>query len=111
MSDRTAPACTVPKRTGQDVWIVNNAAWNVYNFRAGLIRGLLEAGYAVTVCCPADAYLDRMKCLGVRHVDLPFDAAGTNPLREAWVMLHLLRIFRAHRPAALLSFTPKSTFT
>ena len=97
----------VPESTPQDVWIVNNAAWNVYNFRAGLIRGLQEAGYAVTVCCPADSYLDRMKGLGVRHVDLPFDAAGTNPLREARVMLHLLRIFRTHRPAALLSFTPK----
>ena len=91
----------------QEVWIVNNAAWNVYNFRAGLIRGLLQAGYSVTVCCPADDYLDRMKTLGVRHVQLPLDAAGVNPLREAGVVLHLLRIFRKHRPAALLTFTPK----
>lgn len=90
-----------------EVWIVNNAAWNVYNFRAGLIRGLLQAGYSVTVCCPADDYLDRMKALGVRHVHLQFDAGGINPLREAAAVLRLLRIFRRQRPAALLTFTPK----
>lgn len=97
----------MPASLPPNVWILNNAAWNVYNFRAGLIRGMLDAGYRVTVCCPADAYLDRMKALGVGHVELKLDASGVNPLREAQVVLRLLRIFRAHRPAALLTFTPK----
>ena len=92
---------------GSDVWIVCNAAWNVFNFRPGLIQALLAGGHSITVCCPADDYLERLKSLGIRHVNLRLDAAGVNPLREMAVLLQLFTLFRAFRPTVLLSFTPK----
>ena len=91
----------------RDVWIVGNLAWNLFNFRAGLIKGLLGAGYAVTVCCPTDAYLERLKSIGVSHVGLRLNSAGTNPLRELATLWRIWRLLRVHRPRVLLTFTPK----
>ena len=78
----------------------------MYNFRTGLVHGLLEIGYAVSGGHPVDASLDRMKTLGVRHVDLPFDVAGTSQLREVRVTPYLQCLFRTHWPATPLTFIP-----
>ena len=91
----------------RNVWMVSNSAWYLFNFRAGLIKGLLGAGYSVTVCSPPDAYLERLTGLGVSHVELRLNPAGTNPLREIATLWHLWRLLHLHRPRVLLTFTPK----
>ena len=37
-----------------------NAAWNIYNFRSGLVRALVEAGYEVLAVAPFDDYAPRL---------------------------------------------------
>ena len=91
----------------RNVWMVSNSAWYLFNFRAGLIKGLLGAGYSVTVCSPPDAYLERLTGLGVSHVELRLNPAGTNPLREIATLWHFWRLLHLHRPRVLLTFTPK----
>lgn len=92
---------------GSSVWIVANTTWYVFNFRSRLIQELAKAGYAVTVLSPADEYVDRVRALGVRHFHLEMDNAGTNPIRDAALLVRLIVLFRRERPGVLLTYTPK----
>jgi len=84
-----------------------NTSWNVVNFRAGLIRALVAANYEVTVATPMDAHTERLMELGCRHVLLPMDNKGTNPLADFGLFLRYHQIMRAIRPAVYLGWTPK----
>lgn len=84
-----------------------NAAWNIANFRAGLVRGLQADGWQVVAMAPRDEHVPRVEALGCRFVEVPMRAAGTNP----WHDWRLLRRYRtalaAERPDAFLGFTIK----
>ncbi len=93
------------KRT--DIWVSANTTWNLSNFRAGLIRALIDAGYRVSAFAPADKYVEKMYALGVDHVHFPLNNRGTNPLQELKTILTILQTLRRNPPALLLTFTPK----
>ena len=92
---------------GSSVWIAANTTWYVFNFRSRLIQELAQAGYAVTVLSPADEYVDRVRALGVRHIHLEMDNAGTSPVRDAALLVRFIALFRKERPGVLLTYTPK----
>lgn len=89
------------------VLIGANTTWYVHNFRARLIRQLLDDGYRVVVYAPRDAYVDRLRALGVEHEHLALDNAGVNPLREAVTLGRIAATLSRLRPQAALTFTPK----
>ena len=61
-----------------------NAAWNIVNFRLGLIRALREAGHEVIALAPPDDYGARLEALGIPYVPIAdgqegrFAAGGTS---------------------------------
>lgn len=83
-----------------------NLAWNVLNFRMGIVRALLAAGHEVTVLAPGDG--SQLEALGVRHIPLKMDAKGLNPLSGLSMVTEMARHFRAERPDAILSWTIKN---
>ena len=88
--------------------IAANSSWNIVNFRAGLIRGLREAGYEAVVIAPEDAVSERrMAELGVEHVNIRINRSGMNPLADLQLLHRYRALFRRLRPAALLGFTIK----
>lgn len=87
--------------------IVINTAWNLYNFRSGLIRALVEAGYEVVAVAPYDDYAPRLEALGCRHVPLPMDNKGTSPLRDLMLLWRFRRLLRHERPDVFLGYTVK----
>lgn len=84
-----------------------NSAWNIYNFRSGLIRALVESGYEVIAVSPDDAYVPRLKALGCTHVSLPMDTNGTHPGRDLLLLVRYFFLLRSLRPAAFLGYTVK----
>jgi len=84
-----------------------NTAWNLVNFRAGLIRALINSGYDVVAVAPADEYVDRVTALGARFVHLPMDRKGTHPGRDLLLLWRFYRLLRQEKPAAYLGFTIK----
>lgn len=84
-----------------------NTAWNIANFRGGLIRALISAGYEVIAIAPADAHVARIEEMGCRFIALPMDNKGTNPAADAALFLRYLRILARERPAAFLGYTIK----
>ncbi len=89
------------------VLIAVNTTWNIFNFRQGLVRGLIDAGHEVHVLAPRDEYVARVEALGCQVHHLELAARSTNPLGE-W---HLMRAFRRHyrqlKPDVVLHYTIK----
>lgn len=89
------------------VVIALNTAWNLVNFRAGLIRALIAQGYEVVAIAPHDAYAARLAALGCRFVALPMDNKGTHPGRDLLLLLRFIRVLRKERPDVFLGYTVK----
>ncbi|MDD2719994.1 MAG: glycosyltransferase family 4 protein [Gallionella sp.] len=87
--------------------IALNTAWNLFNFRAGLIRALVAAGYEVVAVAPNDSYAPRLAELGCRYIALPMDNKGTNPLMDTILFFRFLRLFWQERPEVFLGYTIK----
>lgn len=91
----------------QSIVLSINTAWNFVNFRAGLIRRLIEEGYDVVALAPADAHVDRLRDMGVRFFDIDIDRKGLSPSRDLWLMRRYYRVLREVAPAAYLGWTIK----
>lgn len=85
-----------------------NQAWNLVNFRSGLIAGLLGRGFRVHAIAPPDPAMEaRLLDLGCTFSPVVIDAAGLAPHRDLATLLALRRIIAELGPAAWLSWTIK----
>jgi len=84
-----------------------NSSWNLVNFRSGLIRALVKAGHEVISVAPHDDYSAKIPSLGCKYVPLAIDAKGKNPLKELFLVLMFIRLFKTTRPDVFLGYTIK----
>jgi len=77
------------------------------NFRAGLIRALVAAGYEVVAVAPDDKYAASLKTLGCRFVPLHMENGGTNPVKDTLLAWRFFRLFVQERPDVYLGYTVK----
>lgn len=84
-----------------------NTAWNVCNFRAGLVRALVRQGYDVMVMAGEDEYAQRLAPLGCRFKMLSLDRHGTNASHDLALLVKYWRVLQSVRPMAYLGFTIK----
>ena len=85
-----------------------NTEWYLWNFRRSLAVALRDAGHDVLLLSPDGPYGEKLRALGLRWQALPMDRRSLNPLREAALLWHLVRLFRRERPALVHGFTIKS---
>ncbi|HEX5184725.1 MAG TPA: glycosyltransferase family 4 protein [Allosphingosinicella sp.] len=84
-----------------------NAAWNIVNFRLGLIRALREAGHEVIALAPPDRHSARLQALGIPYVPIAMDKKGLSPLGDLRLLVRYWRILRRLRPDVFLGYTAK----
>ena len=84
-----------------------NTAWNLVNFRAGLIRALVKAGHEVVAVAPDDKYAASLNALGCRFVPLQMENSGTNPVQDALLTWRFARLFSNEQPDIYLGYTVK----
>lgn len=87
--------------------VAANNAWNIVNFRTGLIAALKREGYDVAVIAPDGPYADAVRALGVDFLPVTLDPRGVSPLRDLGLLGQYRAIFRRIRPTAMLGFTAK----
>lgn len=88
--------------------IAANAAWNLVNFRAGLITALRADGWDVVAAAPADPVAEAaLGRLGARFAPVPIDSKGVSPRRDLATGLAFARMFKRERPACFLGYTVK----
>lgn len=93
--------------TQKSVMIALNTAWNLVNFRAGLIRALNERGYEVVAVAPQDGYARYLEQMGCRFLPLPIDSQGAHPGRDFVLCFRFWRLMRRERPVVFLGYTVK----
>ncbi|HET7575782.1 MAG TPA: glycosyltransferase family 4 protein [Sphingomicrobium sp.] len=90
------------------VVLAANSIWNITNFRAGLVRGLREAGYTPVALAPADREGSaRLEELGIKLVQLEMDRSGLNPVADLLLLMRYRRALKHLSPFAFLGFTAK----
>lgn len=88
--------------------ITVNAAWNLVNFRAGLIRALISDGWEVVAAAPDDpGQRAALEAMGCRFVPIEMTSRGMSVVHDLRVLLAFRRLFRLERPAAMLGYTIK----
>ena len=89
------------------VAIALNTAWNLVNFRSGLIKALVSRGYEVVAVAPEDGYASQLQTLGCRYLPLPMDNKGTHPGRDLLLLVRFFTLMRAEKPDVFLGYTVK----
>jgi glycosyltransferase involved in cell wall biosynthesis len=92
---------------GMKVLIALNSAWNLLNFRAGLIKALVADGHTVVLAAPADENVPALVTLGLRFVDVPMHTHGTNPLTDLVLLWRYVWLLQREQPDVLLAYTAK----
>ncbi|MBK8055109.1 MAG: glycosyltransferase family 4 protein [Saprospiraceae bacterium] len=93
----------------QTIALVANSTWNIYNFRLNLIDKFLAEGMDVVVIAPVDEYLTyKEQYPTVRHYGLRMmDRDSTNPIKDIFLLLELVRKYKKIKPDIILHFTNK----
>ena len=89
------------------VAIASNTVWSIVNFRGGLVRALMDAGYEVVAMASPDEHVPRLSELGCRYLPLPIDGQGTNPGHDLLLLWRYWRLLQSERPDFYLAFTVK----
>lgn len=86
--------------------LVANTSWYLWNFRHRLAGNLGSGGCEIVFAAPPDDYSKRLDAIG-RFVPFAMDRKGRNPFAELATIARAVRLVRAVRPHALLTWTPK----
>lgn len=90
------------------IGIVVNTAWNILNFRLGLIKQLIADGHEVVAIAPADEYVPQIEATGARFLPLgQLDRKGSNPLKEMQLCRELYKAFKQEQLDLVLLYTIK----
>lgn len=86
----------------------SNSAWNLVNYRGGLIRSLLADGHAVIAVAPPDDHASTLTEWGCTFLPIELLPSGLSPRADLALMRQFHRIFREQRPDIVFSFTIKN---
>jgi glycosyltransferase involved in cell wall biosynthesis len=90
------------------IGIVANAAFNIFNFRLGLMKFLRDKGYEVVAISPVDAYAEKISAEGFKYIPVKNLARkGTNPLQDFLLMNELRSIYQKEKIDVALQYTIK----
>ena len=84
-----------------------NTEWYLYNFRRSLAFALRDAGHEVLLVSPPGPYGAKLEALGFRWVPAPMERRSLNPLKEAALLVWLMRLFRQEQVDVVHGFTIK----
>jgi glycosyltransferase involved in cell wall biosynthesis len=84
-----------------------NDAWNVVNYRAGLVRALIDAGYEVAVIAPDGPNAAKVRALEASFHPLPMQPRGRSPFADLLLLARFRSLLKEFKPAAFLGFTAK----
>jgi glycosyltransferase involved in cell wall biosynthesis len=90
------------------ILLASRCAWTLYNFRAGLMRTLIQRGYTVASGGAAgDGFEARLQALGVPFEALPVDMKGINPGADLRLIQAFYAWYRKEKPDIVHHFTIK----
>lgn len=90
------------------IGIVLNTAWNIYNFRLGLVKAFLEAGHEVFAIAPMDDFVPKLEATGCKFIPLiHLSRKGVNPINDLKFAYELYQIYKKNQLDIVLQYTIK----
>lgn len=105
-SGKGAPGAT-PGASARPIILSANSSWNILNFRASLIRALVDSGHRVVVVAPPDSHSAAIAGLGAAFVPMAMNSSGMSVREDLGLFVRYWRLFRSIRPRFFLGFTVK----
>jgi glycosyltransferase involved in cell wall biosynthesis len=87
--------------------IVINTSWNIYNYRMGLLKALMDQGHEVYAIAPRDEFSDALIEAGCNYIPVEIDNWGTNPIKDIKLIFDFHKIYKALDPDVIFHFTIK----
>jgi glycosyltransferase involved in cell wall biosynthesis len=84
-----------------------NAAWNIVNFRSGMISALQQRGYRIVALAPDDEYRAPLEEAGVELCPIAIDSKGMSPLHDLILLARYRALLSRLRPVLFLGYTIK----
>lgn len=88
------------------ILVAANSSWNLRNFRAGLIRSLVEAGHEIITVSPDEEGLS-IGGRSIAHRQWAMDRSSTRPFNNMKSLAAMLLLIRREHPDVFLGFTIK----
>ena len=89
------------------ILILVNRDFVLYNFRIELVERLLAQGNEVYICLPDGPRVSKMVEMGCKYIPISIEGRGTNPFRDAKLIMEYRRIFKNVQPDIILTYTTK----
>ena len=90
------------------ILFVANYMWDIYIFRAGVIRALVSDGHEVVVVAPDDGRVDMEKAIpGVKSISINLNKRGINPIEDLKLTLELYKLYKRENPDIIFHYTIK----
>ncbi len=88
------------------ILIVSSTDYTVWQFRSEFVATLHHNGHDLTVATPDGPYVERLKCLGIRHLSIPVNrfVGSFSDLMYPW---RLYRVIKQVRPDFVYTMTTK----
>ena len=91
-----------------NIGIVANTAFNIYNFRVGLINALKNEGHHVIAIAPKDEYTDLLRQNNIEFIEVQNLARkGTNPFNDVRLLNEFRKIYKQQHLDVVLQYTIK----
>ena len=89
------------------IFFTANVLWDIYIFRYGVIKALIDDGHEVVAIAPKDSRIDFPKELGIKHISIELSLRGINPIKDFQLFLQLKKIYREEKPDIIFHYTIK----
>lgn len=108
MLDKNSEKKMLVAQNSLKIAIVVNTAWNIVNFRLGLVKALVAAGHQVLAIAPPDEHVPTIEAAGATFIPLKrLQRKGTNPLKDMRLTQELYRVYKNNNIDVALQYTIK----
>jgi len=84
-----------------------NTSWNIFNFRSGIVKQLINEGHEVHTIAPYDDSVVKLEELGCTCHDIKLENSGMNVINDYKYYNELLKSLEIITPDVVLSYTIK----
>lgn len=90
------------------ILFVANYMWDIYIFRSGVIRAMVQDGHDVVVVAPDDGRIDMEKAIpGVKSISINLNKRGINPIEDIKLTFELYKLYKQENPDIIFHYTIK----
>lgn len=90
------------------ILFVANYMWDIYIFRGGVLRALVNDGHEITVVAPDDKRIDMEKAIkGLKAVSIKLNKRGINPIEDLKLTYDLYKLYKKENPDLIFHYTIK----